>query len=300
MNRNPSRLLAFLAVVLLAACSADPGSSSGGSPSEPPLPSASTIPSDSASVSSSPSESESAEASPSEAASGPTDSIVVARIDGLRVRETPGLDATEIGTLDSGYESLVVDGPEVADGLEWYLISGLGLPPASGCSTGPDPTHPFDCPVWLGWAARASADGTAWLEETEPECADPAGPLDDFAFQPRYLHIACYGDEVLTLRGYLRAAPAMSPAELCPDIPEELRWLGCLSPAYQLVSTADGTIGLPIGIPPGAAAPDTTGEVVLEGHFDDPAAAACTYGDEPERSILDCRSQFVMDSAGGG
>lgn len=219
-------------------------------------------------------------------------------MDGLRLRETPGLDGAELGTLDRGYESLVVSGPQLVDGLEWYQISGLGLPPASGCATGPDPTHPFDCPTWLGWAARAGADGSPWLEESEPECADPEGPLDDFAFQPRYVYIACYGDEPLTLRGHLLAQPGEPIEDPCPGVPNDLRWLGCGLQTFQLVSAAGTPIGLVMTLGPDASMPD--GEIVVHGHYDDPAAADCTYGDEPQRSMLGCRSQFVVDSATSG
>lgn len=228
------------------------------------------------------------------------DAVVVALVDGLRVRETPGLDGTSLGTLARGFESLVVGGPEVRDGLHWYLISGLGLPYGSGCATGPEPTNPYDCPVWLGWVAQAGADGGTWLAEIEPDCADPAGPLDQFAFQPRYLYIACYGDVALTLRGRLLASPGEPLEDPCPDVPQDLRWLGCVGPLFQLVSSPGSSMGLLMTLGPDAELPD--GEIVVQGHFDDPEAARCTYGDEPERSVLDCRSQFVIDSgaADGG
>jgi hypothetical protein len=229
----------------------------------------------------------------------PADALVAARVEGLRIRATPGLDGEALGTITSGSQSLVVDGPELADGLEWYLISGLGIPNGSGCVTGPDPTNPFTCPVWLGWAARAAADGTPWLEEVEPECADPAGSLDAFVSQPRYLYIACYGDEPLTLRGYLLAQPGVPLEDPCPAIPEEQRWLGCVLPTFQLVSAANTGLGLVMTLGPGGGLPGDGGEIVVEGHFDDPAATECTFGDEPGRSVLECRSQFVVDSPGG-
>ena len=244
----------------------------------------------------SPSASASATAVPSqsEAASDrfPTDAIVVAQVDGLRIRATPGLDGEALGTLASGYDSIVVDGPELVDGLEWYQVSGLGLPNGSGCATGPDPTNPYQCPVWLGWAARADADGTPWLVETDPECADPSGPLDDFAFQPRFLYIACYGDESLTLRGYHLAFGGVYD---CPGVPQDLYWLGCPS-GLQLVSSPDVPLGLTMTIGPGGSLPGDVPEILVTGHFDDPEAARCTYEDEPERSVLWCRSQFVVDS----
>jgi hypothetical protein len=289
MNRHPSRSLAVLALFLLTGCAAS--TSSSGSPPEV----ATTAPTPTVTPAASPSASATADPSPSEAASEqfPTDAIVVAQVDGLRIRATPGLDGEALGTLASGYESIVVDGPEVVDGLEWYQVSGLGIPYASGCATGPDPTNPYQCPFWLGWAARADADGTPWLEETDPDCADPSGPLDDFAFQPRFLYIACYGDEPLTLRGYHLFVGGVAD---CPGVPQDLYWLGCASGGHQLVSAPDGQIGLVMALGPNSSLPGDLGELVVTGHFDDAESAQCTYESEPERSVLWCRSQFVVDS----
>ena len=283
----------MLAVLLLTGCTAS--TSTSGSPTDVPTTGAPTDPTESPAASPSASQSATAAPSPSEAASEsiPTDAIVVARVDGLRIRATPGLDGESLGTLASGYESIVVDGPELVDDLEWYRVSGLGLPYASGCATGPGWTTPYTCPVWLGWAARAGDDGSPWLEETEPECADPNGSLDDFAFQPRYLYIACYGDEPLTLRGYHLASGGVAD---CPGVPQDLRWLGCASGGHQLVSAPEATIGLVMAIGPGGSLPGDEGGLEVTGHFDDPESASCTYGDEPELAMLTCRSQFVVDS----
>lgn len=293
--------LSLWASVILVACNAA-SSSPSAPPSESPSATASEVATHPA-ASPSAGETDADDPTPSEAPStsepstpAPADGIVVALVDGLRVRSMPGLDGTSLGTLAQGYESLVIDGPEVRDGLEWYLISGLGLPFGSGCATGPDPANPYDCPVWLGWAARAGPDGSLWLEEIEPDCADPTGPLDRFAFQPRYLYIACYGDETLTLRGWLLASPGVPLEDPCPVVPQGLRWLGCVGPLFQLVSSPDSLMGLVMTLGPDAGLPGDGGEIVVQGHFDDPAAERCNYGDEPERSVLDCRSQFVVDS----
>jgi hypothetical protein len=288
MNRYPSRLLAVLTVILMSACATP---SSGDSPTAEPT----TTPPTDASASPTATEATTPDASPSEAAGQaiPPDAIVTARADGLRVRATPGLDGEELGTLASGYESIVVDGPQMADGLEWYLVSGLGLPSNSGCATGPGWNNPYTCPVWLGWTARAAADGSTWLEETEPECADPTGPLDDFATQPRYLYVACYNDEPLTLRGYHVATPGIAD---CPGVPQDLWWLGCVSGLHQLTSAPDAPMGLVLTIGPDGSLPDDLGELVVTGHFEDPASAGCAYGDQPEIAVLTCRAQFVVDS----
>jgi hypothetical protein len=240
-------------------------------------------------------------ASPSQPASAsiPADAVVASQVDRLRIRETPGLDGESLGTIAIGSQSLVVDGPELADGLEWYLISGLGIPFGSGCITGPEPMNPWTCPMWLGWAARAAADGTPFLEEVEPQCADPAGSLDSFASQPRYLYIACYGDEPLTLKGYLAVDAGIPLEDPCPAVPQEQRWLGCVWPTFQLASAANTGLGLVMTLGPGAGLPGDLGEIVVEGHYDHPAAAECDFGDEPGRAELECRAQFVVTSPGG-
>ena len=224
----------------------------------------------------------------------PPDTFVVARVDGLRIRSAPGLSGTELGTLASGYESLVVDGPQDRGGLEWYLITGLGLPPASGCITGPDRVNPFTCPAWWGWAARAAGDGTQWLEPTQPTCADPGGPLDDFAYQQRYRYIPCYGNRSLRLHGFLQVYDGIPPGDdRCAAAPSEIHWLGCAG-QFQLASSPD-VVGMVLAVPPDGFLTDL-GETIVEGHFDDPAAAQCNFGEIPERSVLDCRSTFVVTS----
>jgi hypothetical protein len=66
----------------------------------------------------------------------------------------------------------------------------------------------------------------------------------------------------------------------------------------QLVAPEAG-MGLVLALGPEAGRPGDGGEIVVEGHFDDPAAADCTYGDEAARSLLDCRAQFAVTSPGG-
>lgn len=287
-----------MAGAILSACA------TGEAPPSSPQPSASDEAGSTASPTASPSPavSDEAESTPS-ATLAPTgfrtafqpDELVEARVDGLRIRDAPGLSGTELGTLASGYESLVVAGPESRDGLAWYLVTGLGLPPGSGCATGPDAFNPFTCPAWWGWAAWAGADDSVWLDRTEPACADPGGPIDTFAIQQRYRYIPCYGNEPLTLHGYLQVDVLVPLAnDFCAAVPDELRWLACAG-QFQLAASPD-IIGMVLALPPGGRLPDQ-GEVIVEGHFDDPAAEQCTFGEIPERSVLDCRSTFVVTSA---
>jgi hypothetical protein len=282
MTARSRTLLLGAITILLVACGTAAGTpvAQTPQPTEPASPSVapSEAPSEAPSQTPSPAPSD----TPGE--SIPADAVVASRVDGLRVRATPGLSGQELGTIAGGSQSLVIDGPELAD----Y---------GSGCVTGPEPTNPYTCPVWLGWAARAAVDGTSWLEQVEPQCADPNGSLDSFGSQSRYLYIACYGDEPLTLRGYL-VEPAWVPQEdPCPEVPDELRWLGCAwPPTLQLVSGSNSGLGMNVTLGPGAGLPGEGGEIVVEGHFDHPTSAECTFGDEPGRAVLDCRAQFVVTS----
>jgi hypothetical protein len=223
------------------------------------------------------------------------DDLAQATVDGLRLRETPGTAGKPLGTLALGATSIVVDGPTTAEGYDWYLLSGLGLPYASGCITGPDSQDPWTCPVWLGWVAARSLDGDEWLRRAEPECADPAGSLTDFTYQARYAYLACYGNRQLTLRGRLLVQVGTPAQDPCPEVPHTLHWLGCTG-MYQLVDSADSSVsGVLLALK--SSLPGDDPRIEVTGHYDDPAARQCTYGAQPEQSVLSCRAQFVVDSA---
>ena len=279
MRAFPRLGLSVGALLVLAACS------------EPNAPSGSA----SASAASAGPSSSAVASSPTAANGFAEDDLAEATVDGLRLRETPGTAGKPLGTLALGATSIVVDGPKTADGYDWYLLSGLGLPYASGCITGPDSKDPWTCPVWLGWAAVRSLDGDEWLRRAEPDCADPAGSLTDFTFQARYEYIACYGNRPLTLRGWLVVQVGVPTQDPCPEVPQTLRWLGCTG-MYQLADSADASAsGLLLALR--SSLPGDDPRIVVTGHYDDPAARQCTYGAQPEQSVLICRAQFVVDSA---
>jgi hypothetical protein len=279
MRAFPRLGLSVGALLVLAACS------------EPNAPSGSA----SASAASAGPSSSAVASSPTAANGFAEDDLAEATVDGLRLRETPGTAGKPLGTLALGATSIVVDGPKTADGYDWYLLSGLGLPYASGCITGPDSKDPWTCPVWLGWAAVRSLDGDEWLRHAEPDCADPAGSLNDFTFQARYEYIACYGNRPLTLRGWLVVQVGVPTQDPCPEVPQTLRWLGCTG-MYQLADSADASAsGLLLALR--SSLPGDDPRIEVTGHYDDPAARQCTYGAQPEQSVLSCRAQFVVDSA---
>ena len=279
MRAFPRLGLSVGALLVLAACS------------EPNAPSGSA----SASAASAGPSSSAVASSPTAANGFAEDDLAEATVDGLRLRETPGTAGQPHGTLALGATTIVVDGPKTADGYDWYLLSGLGLPYASGCITGPDSKDPWTCPVWLGWAAVRSLDGDEWLRHAEPDCADPAGSLNDFTLQARYEYIACYGNRPLTLRGWLVVQVGVPTQDPCPEVPQTLRWLGCTG-MYQLADSADASAsGLLLALR--SSLPGDDPRIEVTGHYDDPAARQCTYGAQPEQSVLSCRAQFVVDSA---
>jgi hypothetical protein len=229
------------------------------------------------------------------------DTVVRTVVSGLRLRERPTTGSASVGTLAEGSPSYVVDGPVAADGYTWYLVSGLGLPQYSGCS-GPIRTDPWECPVWYGWIASASVDGDAWLEVAQPEC--PAAPdvvtYDITLAIQRIAYLACYGDDPWTMTGFYPLIPDDAGlGGTCAGVPDEATWIACNLGYEHIVpreSDQFGT-GFVFSVDPQAVAmPDRGQWIRISGRFDHPAAEICTYGDDPMRTVLQCRAQFVADT----
>lgn len=299
-------ILPLLAIILVAC-----GGTTTGSPVASPSASPTTPESDPTTPSPSPSapepESPPASPSPSEPADPPSpavavDTVVRTTVAGLRLREDPTTGAASLGTLSNGAQSYVVDGPVSADGYTWYLLSGLGIPQYSGCS-GPIATDPWECPVWFGWAAAGSPDGDAWLAEDDLDCT--AWPevveFDIILGVPRIAYLACFGDEERTLTGFYPAIPDDAGlGGACAGVPGELSWIAC-NLGYEHINPSEADpfgSGFVFSVDPGAVAmPDRGQWVRLTGRFDHPAADDCTFDDPPIRSVLQCRAQFVVESA---
>jgi hypothetical protein len=225
------------------------------------------------------------------------DTVVSTTVDGLAVRKAPGTSQESLGTLAKDMMSYVVDGPRQADGYDWYLISGLGLPPESGCATIAEPSGRFVCPAWFGWAA--AGDGAdRWLLPTEVDCSDAMASTPPPRVQ-RLVPLACFGSQSLTVRGYWPIAPKGSGG-ICP-VSEELRWLACNPDGRQIVRGPDAPFfdssAFLLAVPPSVTMPEPGQWIEVTGHYNDPAAKGCTHGDPPEQSVLECRAQFVVDSA---
>lgn len=225
------------------------------------------------------------------------DGVVSTAVDGLTVRKAPGTSQDVLGTLSKDAISYVVDGPRQADGHDWYLISGLGLPPESGCSSATEPDGRFICPTWFGWAAEGDG-ANRWLLPGQVDCS-VAMPATPPARVQRLVPLACFGPQSLTVRGY-SPLPAQGSGGICP-VAEELKWLACNPDSHQIVSGPDAPFfdfsALVFAVPPSVTMPSPEQWIEVTGHYDDPAAQGCTFGDPPEQSVLECRAQFVVETA---
>ena len=139
--------------------------------------------------------------------------------------------APSLGTLYEGAISYVLSGPVSADGFEWYLVSSLGIPQASGCIT-PIHTDPYDCPAWLGWVAAQGPDGDPWLVPGTIDCPTWPSPVmaEDFVFGvPWYGYLACFGDDVRSIVGFYPEIPDVPPDRggACDFDTGDLAWIGC-------------------------------------------------------------------------
>jgi hypothetical protein len=227
-------------------------------------------------------------------------SLVGTLADEIRLREEPGTSASILGTLALGSSSYVADGPREADGYTWWLLAGRGIPPNSGCLS-PIQTDPYDCPIWYGWAADASAEGDPWLATVNPGCPPNAGPLtEDYGRQPLD-YLVCFGGASRTYVGWLPETPNETGLG-CGDprvTDDGLPWLAC-GTAAELLASPDGPgPGLGLFLDPGSGIDlaSVRGRWVrVTGHFDDPAAVDCTFEPDPGYAVLLCRSQFVVES----
>jgi hypothetical protein len=271
--------------------------------SREPLPAPTAVPTATAAASTPATSTATASAAPTTQPAVPAtlaaDTIVESLIDGLTVRGGTGLSAPKLGSVAVGQQAFVIGGPREADGYSWYRLSGLGVPQNSGC-TGEEPTDPFGCPIWMGWAAAADLDGTAWLAPSRIDCpTSPLGPDDFDTDITRIRQLACHGNTPLTVQGYWPIPPNGSDG-ICP-VPDDLQWIGCNEDLTHLTASEDaGFLEGPIFMlvaPPDVTMPEPGQWLEVTGHYDDPIAEECLWGDDPGASILNCRTQFVVDTA---
>jgi len=164
---------------------------------------------------------------------------------------------------------VVLYGPVVINGVEWYLLASSGL----------------DIDVPTGWAPIAGPSGPNVVAATD---ACPSQPRPELiaALQLTDGLPACYGRQDITMTGALTC-------ELPPD--ESVVGASWLRSGSRCQFDAPFAIyALPADM--------TDGRYSVTGHFDDPEARLCTPADggtsayDRLRAILDCRRIFVATS----
>jgi hypothetical protein len=305
-------VLGVFALILLALVLTRGDEPASASPSPTPSSSAGPSASGSAAASASPTV---APAASGDAPAQPdlaVDTVVATTVENLTVRAVPGLDGERLGTLESGALSFLTGGPTDADGFRWYLVSGLGLPPNTGCA-GPAETEPYNCPFWFGWVAAASESGEPWLVAHELACPQAPHTAETISIGRTSIErLACFGAEPFTFRGYWPEIPEDAGlGGACPAQDEPSGWLLCQNINYNNIVIDDGEdmfgIGITVSIDPesGVTMPERGTWVEVRVHLDDPDAQSCdedaaaTGDDEtpPEQLVLNCRAEAVLEAA---
>lgn len=214
------------------------------------------------------------------------DGLAVVLADDLEVRTAPGTGAESAvrdARLARDDRLFIVDGPAEEDGRDWYLVTPLARPGETDRA--------------IGWVPATDEEGSATLESAAAACPADATLASVLALHP-YERIVCFGDGPIQLRG---------PVVLCgiADGPLifEPEWLSGLS-GCGIALDDSGERALIVRSPPGQPGFDPAGAKVVTGHFSDAAAATCSVrsadpaypAPEPALAVLDCRTQFVLDS----
>jgi hypothetical protein len=206
----------------------------------------------------------------------PPNSRAVVTLDGLRVREVAGLNATVLDTLPA--DTVVeVDGwgPKVVDGIDWYSVT-YG-----------------DNRSRSAYAAVGSG-GMRYLELLPPRCEEGEPDLAALGRLTAWEQLACFGERSVTVTGtYGCICGLYYPA----DTNFEPSWLAGSSLAWF------GAVTLRIPPEAGLHLPPLGSILRVTGHFSDPASTTCVLngayggaGPDPRIAELYCREQFVVDA----
>jgi hypothetical protein len=212
----------------------------------------------------------------------PPRSRAAVTLDGLRVREQPGLNAAVVDTLPAG---TVIDvtgwwGPIVVDGIDWYSVF-------------------YDGRRKSGYAA-AGSDGNRYLELLPPRCEDGEPDLAALLRITEWEQLACFGDRSLTVTGTYGCLVCGS---YMPGRYEPM-WLAFPGLLSYLGSSPDAVLTLHFPPEAGLESPPNASIVRVTGHFNDPTSTTCVVEapGEPVVSVdpaiaeLYCREQFVVDA----
>jgi hypothetical protein len=227
-------------------------------------------------------------------------------VDVLNVRTGPGLDAPQllegqadgppgevlVGLTNGREHVYVVDGPLQADGLAWYQVGVMNTENEQASE-----------PLFVGWVA--SGDGTdPWL--VPEDLCPPAGPVElaDLTYAQLdtawAIHLGCFGDQVLTLRGWFPLLPPEFeiPYDTDGSCFAEPAFLWC-GPSNKDIRTIEmsffdprNTERLNFTVDPaaGVGLPARGQWIEITGAFDHPASQQCG---SDAGVILICRAVFV-------
>jgi hypothetical protein len=170
-----------------------------------------------------------------------------------------------------GLTLIVLHGPVVVDGEQWYLLAPAQLV----------------IDVHTGWAPIASPENVPWLGPAPFPC--PRSPFDAEELEPLALTDGlpgCFGANDVTVTGDLTCSATPDPYAVGPA------WL--TGGTCSLAGTHFTIYGLDAALAPGRYA--------VTGRFDDPDAAQCIDADQSSTSdglhaVLHCRRGMVATSA---
>jgi hypothetical protein len=229
--------------------------------------------------------------------------------DNLRVRSAPttaGSSRMLKPLLPAGTRMLIVDGPVVADGYDWYEVQTDG-----------------ELIDLFGWVATGK-DGEVWLAPKKPRCPEEADAAT-VATLNRIDFLACYDDTQVQVTA--RAADLWNTrleVDGCGWIKRtgscevETRWLLLPSTSVTLVTRRGNEHRVDLAMPPELAAKlqsvPRQATLLLTISMDAPEAATCEVHDAvtgselipAHRAVTACRLQFVVqeirwqDSGGEG
>ena len=211
------------------------------------------------------------------------DSFVAGRVPVVPVSQTPGSPPYRFDTgepdpsthpligFPKGMPLVVVHGPVVVDGVEWYLLAPAQLS--------------VDVPT--GWSPSRSPSGQRLLASASYDC--PATPIDAAKLSPGVLTDGlpvCYGDREITIVGDLACETEADSFAVGAT------WLAGGTCRFDAPPTV-------YGLDPRLKA----GRYAVTGRFLDEEATACrpADGDASDESrlmaVLHCRRAFVASSA---
>lgn len=200
---------------------------------------------------------------------------------------TPDPNGDMLSDLPRGGRVWIVDGPTRVGDQDWYRVQW-------------QPTPIYDAiPGWM----PATLDGHPVVQPTEPRCPAALPTAADVVGLIPAERLACFGSGPITLGPVALRSTSGKTAE-ATGTPT---WLAD-SATIALFGTAgpDGAeLPLLVRADPSVGQLPVDGWVEVTGHFDDPAAAACTRmwagsqadstsPETPAEQRLVCREQFVI------